>query len=75
LCFILIIRFIDVIQATRQEELITELEEDLEAAKSKLQSREKELELWKDRVKRLTVLALGSASGVPPALFLSGFNC
>lgn len=63
------------IQATRQEELITELEEDLEAANSKLQSRETELELWKDRVKRLTELSFGSAPGVPPALFMSDFYC
>lgn len=52
-------------QTARQEELITELEEDLEAALTKVQIREKELEVWKDRVRRLTEGSFVSASGIP----------
>lgn len=53
-------------QTARQEELITELEEDLEAALSKLHIQGKELEVWKDRVRRLTEGSLVHASGIPP---------
>jgi hypothetical protein len=53
-------------QTARQEVLINELEEDLEAALSKLQSKEKELEVWKDKVRRLTGGSLVPASGISP---------
>lgn len=59
-------------QATRQEELLTELEEELEGAQSKLQSKEEELEVWKDRVRQLMEGSLTSTSGtffVPPSCF------
>ncbi|KAG0620219.1 hypothetical protein M758_4G198900 [Ceratodon purpureus] len=58
-------RLLRKLQTARQEELITELEEDLEAALTKVQIREKELEVWKDRVRRLTEGSFVSASGDP----------
>lgn len=66
----------DKLQTSRQDKLIAELEDDLEAALSKLQSREKELELWKERVERLTKVSFVSASGDPLFLYshLSNFN-
>lgn len=39
------------------------MEEELEAVKTQLQSKERELELWKDRVQRMTEVSLASASG------------
>ncbi|CAK9881960.1 unnamed protein product, partial [Sphagnum jensenii] len=44
--------------ATRQEELITELEEELETAQTQLKDKEEELEMWKDCVRRLTEVSL-----------------
>ncbi|CAM6076555.1 unnamed protein product [Sphagnum tenellum] len=41
-------RLLHKLQSTRQEELITELEEALQIAQTQLESKEKELELWKD---------------------------
>ena len=55
-------------QTARQEVLINELEEDLEAALSNLQCREKELQVWKDRVRRLTEGSFVPASGISPIL-------
>ncbi|XP_073389128.1 uncharacterized protein [Physcomitrium patens] len=56
-------RLLRKLQRARQEELITELEGELEATQSKLQNREKELEMWKDRVRRFTEVSFGSGSG------------
>jgi len=56
-------RLLRKLQTARQDELIAELEEDLNAALSKLESRENELEMWKERVKRLTRVSSISASG------------
>lgn len=58
------------LQTARQDELITELEEDLNAALSKLESRENELEMWKERVKLLTRESSISASGDPLLILL-----
>ena len=59
------------IQTARQEELITELEEDLEAALSKLRIRDKELEVWKDRSRRLSEGSVVPASGIPSSCLTS----
>ncbi|KAG0504518.1 hypothetical protein KC19_4G196200 [Ceratodon purpureus] len=56
-------RLLRKLQTARQEVLINELEEDLEAALSNLQCREKELQVWKDRVRRLTEGSFVPASG------------
>lgn len=56
-------RLLRKLQAARQDELITELEEDLKAAQSKLLSREKELELLKERLSCLTEASFASAFG------------
>lgn len=59
-------------QATRQEELLTQLEEELEGVQSKLQSKEEELEVWKDRVRQLMEGSLTSTPGtffIPPNCF------
>jgi len=54
-------RLLHKLQSTRQEELITELEEELQIAQTQLESKEKELELWKDCVRRLSEVSLVSA--------------
>lgn len=76
LYFILMVGVINTIQRARQEELITELEGELEATQSKLQNREKELEMWKDRVRRFTEVSFGSGSGsgAPTALILDYYS-
>ncbi|XP_073389762.1 uncharacterized protein [Physcomitrium patens] len=55
-------RLLHKLQKARQDDLISELEEDLEAALSKLQSRDKELEVLKERLRRLTEVSCTSAS-------------
>jgi hypothetical protein len=65
-------RLLHKLQSTRQEELITELEEALQIAQTQLESKEKELELWKDCVRRLSEVSLVSAlSGTPSYPFCS----
>lgn len=60
------------LQATRHEEHTFEVEADLERLQSQLESREKELHLWKGRVRRLTEFSLASSvQGTNPRHFLS----
>lgn len=56
-------RLLRKLQTARQDELITELEEDLEESQSKLRLMEKELEMWKDKVRRLTEASFAPGSG------------
>lgn len=73
LCFIVMVEIIDDIQTARQDELITELEEDLEESQSKLRLMEKELEMWKDKVRRLTEASFAPGSGISSAFIFFGY--
>lgn len=42
------------LQATRQQELITELEEELDNLQRQLEVKDSELELWKSGIRRLS---------------------
>jgi len=56
-------------QSARQEEHISDLEADLEAAMLQLKEKEKELEHWKKHVCQLTELSISSpTSGTLPTL-------
>jgi hypothetical protein len=56
-------------QSARQEEHISDLEADLEAAMLQLKEKEKELEYWKKHVCQLTELSISSpTAGTLPTL-------
>lgn len=63
-------------QSARQEEHISDLEADLEAAMLQLKEKEKELEHWKKHVCQLTELSISSpTSGTLPTLLSADCFC